>query len=60
MIVIRLGSVMEVKLLHSQNALPPIWVTLFGMVTDDNPVQCLKAAYPILVSPSGMVTEVKP
>ena len=40
-------------------ALPPILVTLLGMVTEVKEVQPSKAQLPILVTLLGMVTEVK-
>jgi hypothetical protein len=40
--------------------LPPIDVTLSGMVTDVKPLQNEKALPPIDVTLSGMVTDIKP
>ena len=42
------------------NAASPMLVTEFGMVTEDRPVQFLKAAPQMLVTEFGIVTDVKP
>ena len=43
-----------------QNALSPILVTLSGILILDKLIQSLKALLPMLVTESGMVTEVRP
>lgn len=50
--------VIEVKLEY-EKALPPIEVTLSGMVIEVKPEQSVKAPWPIEVTPSGMMIEVK-
>ena len=48
-----------VKLLQSENALPPTVVTLSGIVTFDIFLQFENALFPILVTLFGIVTLVK-
>ena len=47
------------RLRQPKKALSPIFVTLFGMVTEVRELQLKKALSPILVTPFGMVTEVR-
>lgn len=49
---------MEVRL-SQQKALPPMFVTEFGMITEVRS-QPLKALFPMLVTELGIVTEVRP
>ena len=56
-----LPIVTEVKPLQPSKALPPMLVTLLGIVTDDfKPEHPSKALTPMLVTLLGIVTEVKP
>ena len=48
--------VIEVSSLQALKALPPIVVTLFGMVTEVSSLQASKASHPIVVTLFGMVT----
>lgn len=50
----------SVNAVQPWNALSPIWVTLFGMVTAVKPKQPLNARLPMVVTLSGSVTVVKP
>ena len=47
-----------VILVQFANAIIPIFLTLFGMVTEVSALQLLKACIPIVVTLFGMVTEV--
>ena len=50
----------DVKLLQFLKAPLQIYLTLFGIVTEVNPVQPKNAYWPMDVTVLGMVTEVKP
>ena len=51
---------MEVRLLHPENALPLMLVTLLGMVTEVRLLHPENAQAPILITLLGIVTEVRP
>ena len=51
---------MEASREQPENALFPILVTEFGIVTEVRPVQYRKAHSPILVTEFGIVTEMRP
>ena len=48
------------KLSQHPNALPPIVLTLYGIVTEDRPTQHIKASSPMLVTLLGIITDFKP
>ena len=60
MVVVLPLSVSVVTLLQLLNAVPPILVTLSGMVIDVNPVHPEKAETPIVISELGKVIEENP
>ena len=49
-------KVTSIKLLQPPKALPPIVMTLAGIVTEFNSLQLIKALSPILVQSAGMST----
>ena len=51
---------MEDNLLHSENALSPMFVTLSGIVMESNFPQVLNELFPILVTLSGILISVNP
>ena len=55
-----LPIVTEVKPVHFQKALRPMYVTLLGMDTEVKPLQPEKAPSSMSVTLPGMVTDVKP
>ena len=59
MLVTLLGIVMEVRLLHPQKTLEPIFVTLLGIMMEGRLAQPMKADCPILVTLLGIVIEVR-
>ena len=54
------SQVIEVNCTQSLNALPPMLVTLLGIVMDVRPEQFLKAELPMLVTLLGIVMDVRP
>ena len=50
--------VIDVSLVHWENTLFPIVVTVFGMVIDVKPEQPVNAEFPSEVTPLGIVTPV--
>ena len=58
MLVTLLGMVMEVRLVHQENASSPMLVTLLGMVMEVI-LQSENAEIPMLVTLLGMVMEVR-
>ena len=60
MLVTLLGMVIEVRLLHPQNADSPMLVTLLGMVIEVRLLHHQNADSPLLVTLLGMVVVAQP
>ena len=54
------AGIVAISIGQLENALPPMFVTLSGIVTEVKPVQPENAKLPMLATLSGIVTEVKP